>query len=781
MAQIKNIFNFLKEYNELSNPIVTEVDRQKWKMDISRLPVINEVWSIYEKMEFDNEKLFEVKKPILDSCPLPSDYIKEWIVGEWKNPLKEIVHKEKIVTEDIDEEGNVVKSETLFEEDIDRINIFEEWETSRNLWSEFEIPKLKILDIYNNLFKLYSDIKKESESVELMLGDGVIKWNTEERLIDHPVLLQKVILEFDSDKPSFILKCDEIKTDLYTPMLRVIKSINQSMLSEVIKEVESNANHVADIQNNIGLFERLINVIDTKGKYVDSFESGYDGPMIKHEPILFLRKRTLGYSTFIENILHDIGDDEDIVLPDFFENMLGNHKEDKKIELTDDSWNQSGVDQDVLLTLPANNEQLKIIKYLNSYGAVLVQGPPGTGKTHTIANLIGHLLSQGNSVLVTSHTEKALTVLKEKVYKDLQSLCISLLSSGSQKKEMDASLFEIAEKGTSTDLNESKRKISRGELECKELINDYKLKNEELIQIRSLEYKDIVFDNTTIKPIDAAKIVNEGLGKYDYISGDTRDDTIGLPLSLKELNILYRSNSQVSQDEESLLKLELPDINKLWNANLFEEKNNEFNETKESISGWEPLILFIDDSESNVLLQLEKTSKLISEYNNFKKIQNAIIEKSITDSIYTTLWEKILVEFEVLFSKYEEWRKIHFEDEISIPDEYINIETVNILDEILLIDKDVPVTGLIALTKPKWKKIRDNIQIRNKNLERKVDYIKTKSVINYEIERFALCKKVNKLMGDISDEFVIDLNEFEEKAHQNKERIEVSLRWYSDV
>jgi len=98
--------------------------------------------------------------------------------------------------------------------------------------------------------------------------------------------------------------------------------------------------------------------------------------------------------------------------------MIGNHREYTEIYVVGESWNKSGIDQDVLLTLPANNEQLKIIKYLNSYGAVLVQGPPGTGKTHTIANLIGHLLSQGSSVLVTSHTEKSLTVLKEKVYKE---------------------------------------------------------------------------------------------------------------------------------------------------------------------------------------------------------------------------------------------------------------------------------------------------------------------------------------------------------------------------
>jgi MinD-like ATPase involved in chromosome partitioning or flagellar assembly len=58
---------------------------------------------------------------------------------------------------------------------------------------------------------------------------------------------------------------------------------------------------------------------------------------------------------------------------------------------------------------------------------VLVQGPPGTGKTHTIANLLGYLLSQGKTVLVTAHTTKALRVLRQQVDEALQPLCLSVL------------------------------------------------------------------------------------------------------------------------------------------------------------------------------------------------------------------------------------------------------------------------------------------------------------------------------------------------------------------
>ena len=85
----------------------------------------------------------------------------------------------------------------------------------------------------------------------------------------------------------------------------------------------------------------------------------------------------------------------------------------------------AGEDPDVLLAKPANPEQLAIAHEVEHNNVVLVQGPPGTGKTHTIANLLGHFLSQGKRVLVTSHTTKALSVVKDLLPKEIQPLCVT--------------------------------------------------------------------------------------------------------------------------------------------------------------------------------------------------------------------------------------------------------------------------------------------------------------------------------------------------------------------
>ena len=113
-------------------------------------------------------------------------------------------------------------------------------------------------------------------------------------------------------------------------------------------------------------------------------------------------------------------------------------------ESSTSTWVEDCHPVDVLLSKPANPEQVRIAQRLEQHGSVLVQGPPGTGKTHTIANLIGHLLAQGKSILVTSHTSKALRVVRDQVVPQLRPLCVSVLDSDVEsRKQLESSVDEI--------------------------------------------------------------------------------------------------------------------------------------------------------------------------------------------------------------------------------------------------------------------------------------------------------------------------------------------------
>lgn len=136
----------------------------------------------------------------------------------------------------------------------------------------------------------------------------------------------------------------------------------------------------------------------------------------------------MGFSSVIQRILEDLKTRTD--LPTSLLNIAGIEPPIKVTEVDQKkALMYANEDEETLFSKPANQEQLQIAQRLEKYGCVLVQGPPGTGKSHTIGNLIGHLLAQGKSVLVTSHTTKALRVLSGHVVKELRPLCMSVLET----------------------------------------------------------------------------------------------------------------------------------------------------------------------------------------------------------------------------------------------------------------------------------------------------------------------------------------------------------------
>src|ERR1700684_3734264 len=84
---------------------------------------------------------------------------------------------------------------------------------------------------------------------------------------------------------------------------------------------------------------------------------------------------------------------------------------------------------DLFFPKPFNDDQVEIIRRLEKSDGLVVQGPPGTGKTHTIANIISHMLATGRRVLVVSHGETALRVIQDQLPEGVCDLAISVTTS----------------------------------------------------------------------------------------------------------------------------------------------------------------------------------------------------------------------------------------------------------------------------------------------------------------------------------------------------------------
>lgn len=221
-----------------------------------------------------------------------------------------------------------------------------------------------------------------------------------------------------------------------------------------------------------GVLKALVHSINSQGVYDDSLGPKTvrtsTKPLAEFAPAVILRKRSAkGLTETLKRIKEQIENGQDI--PGEFADLAEcRPKNDRETGDGHEAPNNS-FDGEVFFPKPSNDEQRRIVNKIRSASGVLVQGPPGTGKSHTIANLICHLLATGNRILVTAKTPRALQVLlgeidekegiqshepyKERqrdnglIPKEIKPLCISLLGSGQEeRKSLEASVGGILRK-----------------------------------------------------------------------------------------------------------------------------------------------------------------------------------------------------------------------------------------------------------------------------------------------------------------------------------------------
>ncbi|MFR4148185.1 MAG: AAA domain-containing protein [Sutterella wadsworthensis] len=264
----------------------------------------------------------------------------------------------------------------------------------------------------------------------------------------------------------------------------------------------------------------------------------------------------------------------------------------------------AGEDPDVLLAKPANPEQLAIAHEVEHNNVVLVQGPPGTGKTHTIANLLGHFLSQGKRVLVTSHTTKALSVIKDLLPKEIQPLCVTMLGD---RKDLEQTSSELITRLTRLNVEDLEARIRALGLERHRLGTALADRRRRIFEQRRIEHEAVEFNGRRYTLTEIAKFLREAERLQALIPGEVAEGP--LPLSFRELLELYGTNgrwdAETARDLSGLLPgFELlPDVdtmrgmNRRWRDVLAEDAGDVTIDERRSASG-ERLHAFMKGGET---------------------------------------------------------------------------------------------------------------------------------------------------------------------------------------
>ncbi len=549
--RIARVFRYLQALNEHRNPPKRLLRDQPWSMHFCRLPDHPAI----QRGGSGDEILLRVRRPSPTPAPKPPAIITDWLERGWEEPDGQDRFRPSQNRVEADGQTIVVP----FVNDPARPAALEGWRALREEWAKNERPARDAAHIFERLFALHGTLEREGGRLELILGDGILLWKKEEIEINHPVLFRRVYLSFDTKVPAFTVVDSGRETDLYISLFQSVPGVEGHTINQCHAELEQGDYHPLGKQETNGFLTELVMRLSPRGQFLperDADGESSEDPQIVRDPVLFVRERSLGMSQALSKVLDDVKTRDD--LPDSLLAIVGLHS-----MIPDGGGGPNPVGAgaeagETLFAKPANIEQRQIAERLDRHKAVLVQGPPGTGKTHTIANLIGHLLARGERVLVTSHTTKALRVLREQVVEPLRPLCVSLLDGDLQsRQELEASVQAISSKlDSNPDQLEERAKSLSGERGS--LSRERKKIHDELIKARSDEYRAVVVAGQNYAPSDAARLVRQGIGHHDWIPcGLSAGEP--LPLSPGELADLYRCAKAVTTADEHELALSLPD------------------------------------------------------------------------------------------------------------------------------------------------------------------------------------------------------------------------------
>ncbi|WP_157432845.1 AAA domain-containing protein [Actinomadura rifamycini] len=293
-------------------------------------------------------------------------------------------------------------------------------------WAEAARAALAARDLYETLFRLRQRMRADEATHELVWGHGILGWHHGGHRICHPLLVTRTRVAFDAASGEISITADG-PTALELDCLQGLGVPGLDRLAPIAEELRAEPVDPWAPDEARRLYRRLVAPLGLDARIDD----GVAAPEIGPTPVmagtwrLFVRKRPVMFPRFFERLKQTVAAGGRLPAP-MVALATG---DDAPADAPADDW--TPVAERLLLPLAANDEQEQIVRKLASHSGVTVQGPPGTGKSHTIANLVSHLVAHGKRVLVTAHKDQALAVLRDKIPDELRDLSLAVLGSSS--------------------------------------------------------------------------------------------------------------------------------------------------------------------------------------------------------------------------------------------------------------------------------------------------------------------------------------------------------------
>ena len=562
----------------------------------------------------DADLVCRIEKLEMPPCPPIPESLAPYATGDWRAP--EWTPDWKALPDPAEHPESAELYETLAD-----------WLRIRGSWLEARGEILPNHALFERLQDLRDHLSESNLRDECVIGTAVFTSNPDVTRAKNPVrwplLVQPLVIELGSSRRNLPVievrrNGDEdprLLAEILAPFAEDgIDLKAASRFEEWLEDAGADANLAGDESLSEAL-EKFAASLHPDCRFVPAEEElpedAGEKPAFTLEasPVILIQPRPSGVRSAIRSIRKDIAEHRDvpahlmeIVCPDVFPTLASGLTPTLSLEAKLAAT--AGEDPDVLLAKPANPEQLAIAHEVEHNNVVLVQGPPGTGKTHTIANLLGHFLSQGKRVLVTSHTTKALSVVKDLLPKEIQPLCVTMLGD---RKDLEQTSSELITRLTRLNVEDLEARIRALGLERHRLGTALADRRRRIFEQRRIEHEAVEFNGRRYTLTEIAKFLREAERLQALIPGEVAEGP--LPLSFRELLELYSTNgrwdAETARDLSGLLPgFELlPDVdtmrgmNRRWRDVLAEDAGDVTIDERRSASG-ERLHAFMKGGET---------------------------------------------------------------------------------------------------------------------------------------------------------------------------------------
>lgn len=593
------VFNYLLEFSKLRSKPVRDIENSSNYLEIlwmSKIPIDEKIdCIIQDNYSSESNYWLKISKPIEPEKPIfpkPPKKLQNWINEESllnRDDLPELF-------EEIESEENEILKLQDHPEIVEEFNKYceEKWfGDSEFYWSKkytYDVKFAafeKVNSIYKKLFSIYNKSQQFGEEYELVAGIGLInfKESDDTPLICRHIITAKAEIQFEfSHRDSSLIISQSIENGLQIETDSIIDLFEQFDSSDIIESEKSAKELIKGKELVNPLDEDIHEVLQLLAERIKPGDGNYKELKIKSNeipkketiffaPAIILRKRdTRSFTSVYEKIIEDIESSDKTEIPTLDDLIELERTESSGGTQTD---NIELRDSDTIyFPNKFNEEQKTIINKARFNNKVLVQGPPGTGKSHTIANLICHLLANGKKVLVTAYTKRALEVLKDKLPDEFKSLTVNLLSGDSSSiQDLEASVNTINDELSNTDIDVLQNEIDVLESDLVDLKKRRAYDTNELLKIKENSSRRIDINPAyqgNLTEIASALEIDKSI--YDWYEDDFNDYTDNEILEkIKTYISLFQHYINI---DKSVFEYQLPEITELFDFEDFENFKN---------------------------------------------------------------------------------------------------------------------------------------------------------------------------------------------------------------